>query len=398
MGPRIARRPSLLASVVSVALAVPLAPSVPARTSIGAEPVAPGQPSVTARAGILVDASDGRVLWERKAHERRAVASTTKIVTALVVLEKTNPAELVTVSKEAESVGGNDPLVAEVELAAGERLTSEHLLYALLLESANDAAVALAEHVSGSVAAFVDLMNEEARRLRVADTQFRNPHGLDDPLHFSSAFDLSVFARRAMENELFRRIVATQRYEIPRTGRPATVVENRNPLLAAYPGANGIKTGQTLAAGKSLVASAERGDEVRIAVVLDSPDPAAAATALLDHGFTAFRRFHVADPRRPWGYLTFGDGRTLPLFVGREVSLLLPASAPAPAVVYRPEKNELAVTIGPGEILQVAMHPRAPPRVGADVKSNPVTFLWDLVAPLVRGVAVITNRAREPAL
>ncbi|MGC8839761.1 MAG: D-alanyl-D-alanine carboxypeptidase family protein, partial [Anaerolineae bacterium] len=234
-------------------------------------------PTPLAEAALLGDESTGEVLWEKNAHQRRAVASTTKIMTALLTLERADLDGEVVVSPAASYTGGN-----MVGLAPGERLSVRDLLYGLLLNSGNDAATALAEHVAGSAEAFVDLMNARAQALGMADTHFVNPHGLDAEGHYSSAYDLWLLTREAMKNPVFRDIVATP----VQTLGPRTYV-NLNLLLTAYPGADGVKTGTSDWAGECLVASATRRGHRLIAVVLHSPDRYGDARALLDWGFAA---------------------------------------------------------------------------------------------------------------
>ncbi|MGQ9458093.1 MAG: D-alanyl-D-alanine carboxypeptidase family protein [Anaerolineae bacterium] len=235
-------------------------------------------PTLLAEAALLGDETTGQVLWEKNAHEPRAVASTTKIMTALIILERAHLDEEVVVSTAAAYTGGN-----KVGLAPGERLSVRDLLYGLLLNSGNDAATALAEHVAGTTAAFADLMNAKAQALGMAHTHFVNPHGLDAEGHYSSAYDLWLLAREAMKNSTFREIVATLSWT-----SGARMYGNLNLLLTTYPGADGIKTGTSDWAGECLVASAMRRGHRLIAVVLHSPDRYRDATTLLDWGFAAY--------------------------------------------------------------------------------------------------------------
>lgn len=297
---------------------------------------------ILASSAVLVDGRDGSVLWEKDSHQRRAIASTTKIVTAMVVIDRAGPDDTVVASSRAEEVGATDSTVSEIELRTGETLTVEQLLFALLLESANDAAVALAEHVAGHEGAFVTLMNETARRLGAVDTTFTNPHGLDEDGHYSSAHDLALLARHAMTMPRFRALVASARHEIPGPGG-VRVLMNRNELLGTFEGANGIKTGRTNRAGPSLVASSRRGEEERITVVLNAPDPVHDAGVLLQHGFSGFRRFNLSSP---WGYVTYGDGRTQRIVPTSDLSLLVPTDAADPVVTFDAGQLRLGVRAG----------------------------------------------------
>ncbi|MHB8926337.1 MAG: D-alanyl-D-alanine carboxypeptidase family protein [Bacillota bacterium] len=272
---------------------------------------APPAPSVRAASAVLVGVGSRRVLWEKDGRVRRAPASTTKIMTALAVVERGGLDEMVTVSPRAAATSGST-----VWLSAGETLSVQDLLYGLLLTSGNDAAVALAEHVAGSVDDFARLMNEEARAIGATDTHFRNPHGLDEPGHYTTARDLALIAARALQEPLVARIVATKRATIAWPGHEVDrALRNKNRLLWEYEGADGVKTGFTDEAGKCLVASATRGGLHLVAVVMGSPDIWGAAAAILNYGFaklsaaTVARRGDVVRSIRVVG----GDRERLPL-------------------------------------------------------------------------------------
>lgn len=252
-----------------------------------------GRPSLPARAvrhlaarsAILVDAGSGRVLWALRAHRRRHVASTTKIMTAVVALGRLPPRAIVTVDRSVPRV----PLVKE-GLRAGDRIQAWKLLYGMLLFSGNDDALALAIASAGSRPAFVALMNREARRLGLRESHFASPSGVVDRDNYSSAHDLAALTRYALRSPRFRTIVRTR---IKRVRWPAPtfakVYVNKNLLLGSYRGADGVKTGFTTESGRCLVASARRGHRRLIAVVLGSREPYADARRLLDAGFRAVR-------------------------------------------------------------------------------------------------------------
>lgn len=265
---------------------------------------APPPPELTAEAWILYDDAYRRVLAEHRADQQRAVASTTKIMTALVVLEEAEPGDPVEISENATLIGES-----EVDLTPGEAgWTVGDLLAALLVRSANDAAVALAEHTAGSVEGFAFLMNSKAVEMGLRNTNFVNPHGLDHPDHYSSARDLLFMALSGMEDERFARLVGTRSAVLPAApgGRPRVVL-NSNKLLEDYPGAVGVKTGYTDDAALTLVAAAERGGRRLYAVVLGSTGHFADAAALLDYGFEEFS---------PVTLTPFGGGERRPLAVG----------------------------------------------------------------------------------
>ena len=240
---------------------------------------------LTARSAILVDARSGRVLWALRAHRKRPIASTTKIMTALLALRRLGPRDFVTVDPKATRV----PLVKE-GLRPLERVRAWKLLYGLLLYSGNDDAVALAIASAGSRPAFLALMNHEAKRLGLHDTHFSTPSGVLDSRNYSSAWDLAALTRVAMRNARFRRIVRTRVAHVPWSAPTyAKVYLNKNLLLGTYQGANGVKTGYTSKAGHCLVASARRGKVELIAVVLRARDDYGDARRLLDLGFREVR-------------------------------------------------------------------------------------------------------------
>jgi D-alanyl-D-alanine carboxypeptidase (penicillin-binding protein 5/6) len=239
------------------------------------------KPSLLGSTAILVDEKTGRVLWERRAHEHRQVASLTKIMTALIALRKLRPHDIVQVDKSVPRV----PLVRE-GLRTGEQVEMWKLMYALLLYSGNDDALALAIAAGGDKWQFVREMNDEAKTLGLSDTHFVSPSGVVDVDNYSSAWDLAALTRVAMRNPRFRTIVRTRvkhvAWEAPTYSK---IYVNNNRLLSTYPGATGVKTGYTHRAGPCVVVSATRGAVSLIAVVLDSNDMYTDAKRLLDFGF-----------------------------------------------------------------------------------------------------------------
>jgi D-alanyl-D-alanine carboxypeptidase (penicillin-binding protein 5/6) len=250
-------------------------------------PVPPreGAPSVTARSAILVDARTGIVLWQKRPHVRRPIASTTKIMTGTLVLERLRLGHVVKIAPGVPRT----PLVRE-GLRAGERVPVWKLLDGLLVFSGNDDALALAVAAAGSRPRFLELMNEKARKLGLHDTHFTSVSGVIDDGNYSSAWDLAGLARYAMADPRFRKIVRTKIARVPWAAPTfGKVYVNKNALLGTYRGADGIKTGWTTIAGHCLVASARRGDRRLIAVVLHSASPYPDARKLLTMGF-ALRR------------------------------------------------------------------------------------------------------------
>jgi D-alanyl-D-alanine carboxypeptidase len=242
-------------------------------------------PALLGKAAIVVDASDGRVLWQMNAHRHLHVASTTKIMTALLALRALQPDDLVTVDKSVPRV----PLVRE-GLRAGEQVPAWKLFYAMLLYSGNDDALALAIAAGGTKWHFVHQMNVEARILGLHDTHFVSPSGVVDVGNYSSAWDLAALTRVALRNDRFRSIVRTKVKHVSWAAPTfSKIYVNNNRLLRSYPGANGVKTGYTHKAGPCLVASATRHGTTLIAVVLDSPDMYNDAKRLLDLGFASLQ-------------------------------------------------------------------------------------------------------------
>lgn len=250
------------------------------------------EPHLSARAAILMDAESGEVLYAKDPQRRLAPASTTKILTALLILERLDPNRKVMVSPTAVDV-----VPSKVGLEPGELLYVQDLLYGLLLKSGNDTAQVLAEAAGGSQAGFAELMNQKARSLGAHDSHFVNPHGLTAPGHYSTAYDLALIFRQALANPLFAELVqtrnATLRVEDAIQGGLRWIrVSSSNRLLKSYYGARGGKTGFTNAAQLCFVGAAERNGRRLIAVVLGSPSSAARwadTEALFDYGFTQQR-------------------------------------------------------------------------------------------------------------
>jgi len=244
--------------------------------------------TVDAKAAVLIDADGGRILFGQNENEMLPMASTTKIMTALIALENASLDETVRTGKNASGVEGTS-----MYLSVDEELSMEHMLYGLMLRSGNDAAVAIAEHIAGSVSDFADLMNARAKELG-ADATFANPHGLDAEGHRASALGLARIMREAMKHESFRTITATKRKVVPWVGNEySRVLENKNRLLTSYEGTLGGKTGYTGKAGRCLVFCAERDGLTLIGVVLGCPTWFDTAERLLDYGFENFRAEEV---------------------------------------------------------------------------------------------------------
>ena len=239
-------------------------------------------PDVSAKSAILIEVSSGEVISAKNADERLPMASTTKIMTALVALENCDVKKVISVSPDAVGVEGSS-----VYLYPNERLTLEDLIYAMLLESANDAAAAIAIEIGGSIEGFAQMMNAKATELGLIHTHFENPHGLDSATHYTTARELAIIARAAYSNETFREIVSTYKKTIPLNETEGVrLLINHNKLLKSYEGAMGIKTGFTKKSGRCLVSAANRDGLEFIAVTLNAPDDWQDHTKLLNHGFS----------------------------------------------------------------------------------------------------------------
>lgn len=242
-------------------------------------------PKVTAESAILVDATTGTVLYEKACRSRRPPASTTKMMTAILALEHGNLDEVVAASTYATKTP-----FGSLHVKAGERMALRDLLYALLMRSANDAAVCIAEHIAGTEPKFVAMMNEKAKQIGAKDTHFVNPHGLHDAKHYSTAYDLALIARYAASMPQFNEIVGTKHHRISRSISTLDVtLKNTGRLLWKFDGADGIKTGYTKEAGHCFVGSATRNGWRLISVVLKSESTMDDSTALLDHGFGNYK-------------------------------------------------------------------------------------------------------------
>ena len=225
--------------------------------------------SVSARGAVLMEQESGRVLFEKDAHTKRRIASITKIMTAILAIESGKMNEIVKVSEQATRAEGSS-----VYLKPGEKIKLEHLVYGLMLRSGNDTAVAIAEHVGGSLEGFVYLMNQKAKEIGMLNTHFSNPHGLDDHEdHYSTAYDMALLTRYAMQNKTYQKIAGTKNYKAPNpTEDWDREWKNKNRLLTKYKYTTGGKTGYTKRAKRTLVTTASKGDMRLIAVTLNASD------------------------------------------------------------------------------------------------------------------------------
>ena len=266
----------------------------------------------SAHSAILMDAASGRVLYEENADDRSLIASTTKIMTALVVCEQCNVLDRVQIMPEAVGIEGSS-----MYLQAGEVLTVQELLYGLMLHSGNDAAVALAIYCGGTVEGFVGLMNDEAHRLGLTNTHFENPNGLDQEHHYSTARDLAMLTAYAMENPVFAKTVSTKTVRVGER-----YLTNHNKLLWRCEGVDGGKTGYTKAAGRILVSTALRNGRRLVAVTIHDPDDWRDHEKMLDFGFSRYETKPLITEGQGIGTLDVLSDRTqtVELLAGKDFS------------------------------------------------------------------------------
>lgn len=306
-----------------------------------------GGPAIRAGAAILVEEVSGMILYAKNEHQRRAPASTTKILTAIVALEKGNLDDVVTVSRRAARTGGST-----LWLKAGDRLTLRELLEGLMLCSGNDAGVAIAEHIAGSERNFARMMNRKAKELGALNSNFQNPHGLRAPSHYTTAYDLARITCYALRNPEFARLVAAREEAIEwYQGEKTRKVRNTNRLLWSFAGADGVKTGTTSEAGYCLVASATRDGRRFISVVLKSPDRWGESARLLEYGFNNFTLKLLATPETPVGEIKTAGGypRTVAVYPRRPLLVVIPKGEEGYAqkrTILRPEKLRLPARPG----------------------------------------------------
>jgi serine-type D-Ala-D-Ala carboxypeptidase (penicillin-binding protein 5/6) len=396
-------RPLVLALTALAALVLAL----PAAAAAQRAPEVSG-----AAAAIVIDGRNGEVMYAKRPDERRSIASTTKLMTALLALEQARPRQVFT-APEYNAL----PAESRINLRRGERMTVQDLLEALLLESANDAAAAIAENLSGSREAFVAEMNVRAEELGLENTSYANPIGLDDAANYSTARDLAMLTRLLLERPRFARIVDMPVAELE-SGATPRVIDNRNTLVASTPWVTGVKTGHTTNAGYVLVGSAKgRGDAEVISVVLGEPsEPARDADTLelLSWGLRQFRRVRVLDPdqalaRAKIRYYEDDEARLVPrrgavvtirrgervrrrVRAREELEGPLPAGSRAGVVTVRVDGERVRRVA----LVTAAEVPEAGTlRVLTSVLGVPLTLLLGLAILLAAPIAVLLVRGRR---
>lgn len=308
------------------------------------------QGETSAKAACVMEMETGRVLFEKNMHERLPMASTTKVMTALLALEHGDLSAQVTCSANAFGVPGTS-----IYLQQGETLTLEQMLKGLMLASGNDAAVAIAEHIGGSVSRFVQMMNERARQIGAVNTHFANPHGLPDDTHYTTAYDLALIAREAMRSDAFRSLVSAERAAIPWQGRTYDrQLKNKNRLLSDYAGATGVKTGYTSRAGRCLVFGARRDRMELVGAVLNCYAWFDEAARLMDGCFETYTMARLLAPAMSAGRIAVTDGMesSVGLCVMEELSIPLESGEAAQIVLDIP--GSVSAPVYPGRHIGTA--------------------------------------------
>ena len=292
--------------------------------------------AISAQKAILMDAETGRVLYEKDADSRSLIASTTKIMTALIVCEHCNVLDRMKIPKEAVGIEGSSMYLQE-----GEVLSLQELLYGMMLRSGNDAAVALAIYCGGTVESFAAMMNDKARQLGLTGTHFENPNGLDSPNHYSTARDLAVLTAYAMKNPIFYQTVSSKSVRVGNR-----TMQNHNKLLWKVEGADGVKTGYTKAAGRILVSSATRDGRRLICVTINDGNDWADHSTLLEKGFSGYTVQQLIRSGECLGYATVfsGNEEEVPLLAVEDFSFPLTA-----------QENPVVILSGPGFVYAPAV-------------------------------------------
>ena len=305
-------------------------------------------PELSAASAVLIDGTTGRVLFEKNAHEERAMASTTKIMTALITLEQPDLDAMFTVDAEAIRVEGSS-----MGLREGDQVSLRTLAAGMLLASGNDAANAAAVRIGKIIPWFVEMMNEKAAELGMLQTSFETPSGLDGENHYSTAYDMAILAKAAIENEEFLEICSSERMKLSYGNPPYDRwLSNHNKLLSICEGTIGVKTGYTKKAGRCLVSACEREGITLIAVTLGAPDDWNDHIDLYDYGFSQLETMTLAPPQREWEIpVVGGEQDVVTATVGETIEAVLMQSdgsrietfVELPRFLYAPvvEKQEI---------------------------------------------------------
>ncbi len=271
--------------------------------------------NINSTSAILIEASTNTILYEKNPYEERHMASTTKIMTAILGIEHGNLDSIVNITNESAGVEGSSLYLRE-----NEKLTLEDLLHGLMLVSGNDAAVAIAIHIGGSEENFIKMMNDKAKELGCNNTNFETPHGLPNDKHYTTAYDLAIIASYAMKNDTFVKIINAPMKSMPYENNvDERIIYNKNQLLNSYEGANGIKTGFTNNAGKCFVSAANQDGMQLIGVVLNSGDIYGESKSLLDYGFNNFEMEKIVEKGQYIKTYSNGSGEIVKLLCDEDI-------------------------------------------------------------------------------
>lgn len=277
------------------------------------------QPSVSAQTAILIEANSGEVLYEKKADAKAYPASITKIMTALLAIENGDLDKIVKVPQNAVGVEGSS-----IYLEKEEKISLRDLVYGLMLRSGNDAAIAISEEIGGSVENFVIMMNKRARELGAYNTHFMNPNGLHHPEHYTTARDMAIISKAAMENNEFKEIAKAKSWVTNRGEGKYNYFYNKNKVVYQYEGGTGIKIGFTKAAGRTLVASSERNGMELICVVMNAPDWFQDTYKLMDYAYNQYENITVINGQRPIKAVKIINGDKDFAFIGTKEDIICP--------------------------------------------------------------------------
>lgn len=304
-----------------------------------------GNLSLSGESYILMDELSGRVLYEKNAHNKMPMASTTKIMTALVAIENGAKDDIICIDEKAVGIEGSS-----IYLREGERMTLEDILYGLMLRSGNDSAVAIGIHIGGTVENFVKMMNEKADSIGAKNTHFTNPNGLHDDMHYSTSYDLALITREAFKYDLFKEIVGTKLYTSTREKNNFYL--NKNKTLWECQGGDGVKTGYTTSSGRCLVSSAKRKNMRLIAVTLNGRDWFNDNYKLIEYGFSNFKPFMIYDKGQHIKSIGIDNGKNEKLSLVAENELVYPLSQEeSERISVITEIDELSLPINKGDKL-----------------------------------------------
>lgn len=304
------RRISIIILIVLIGLAFP---------SYGLEDGLHTPPDVSAQTAILIETNSGEALYEKNAEEKAYPASVTKVMTALLAIENGDLDKMVKVSQKAVGVEGSS-----IYLEKGEKITLRDLIYGLMLRSGNDAAIAISEEIGGSTENFVMMMNKRAKEMGALNTNFMNPNGLHDPEHYTTAKDMAIISKAAMENSEFKQVAETKSWVTDRGEGKYNYFYNKNKVVYQYDGGTGIKIGYTKAAGRTLVASSERDGMELICVVMNAPDWFQDTYKLMDYAYNQYENSTIIDGQRPIKSVKILNGNKDFVLIGAKDDILCP--------------------------------------------------------------------------